>query len=98
MVVQRPAHALGAERAAAERDRGPGLRAVEELERDLLLQRPELPLAALGEQLRDRAPGTTFDLRVGVERGRVQRAGGGRLARAHETYEDDRTCHPMRSR
>jgi len=35
---------------------------------------------------------------VGVERGWIQRAGGGRLARAHEPYEDDRTCHPMRSR
>jgi hypothetical protein len=98
VVGQRGAHALRAERAAAEGDGRPRPGAVQQLERDLLLQRAEPRLAVAREELRDRATRAALDLGVGVEGGGVQRAGCGRLARAHEPYEDDRTCHPMRSR
>ena len=93
---------LGQDRAAAERDHGrrPGERLCD----DLLLDPPELRLAAL-EELRDR-PEAPLDLLVGVD----ERAPGQprelaaerRLPRAHEADEGEvlvyRADHGMRSR
>ena len=98
------AHALGSQRAPAERDDarvGPR----EELEDRLLLARAEGVLALAVEPALDRLPERLLDLAVGVERLDAQVGsgdpGGGRLAGAHEADEDECPAYrfqPIRSR
>src|SRR5207248_2539841 len=105
-VVREPRACLGARHGtAAERDH----RRVRRGERDadgMLLDPPELGLAALGEELGDRLAGALLDRRVEIEEGTVEPLGElapeRGLARAHEADEDDVAaervqCQPTRS-
>jgi hypothetical protein len=92
--VQRRPYALAQDGAAAERD-DLG-RAVEELAHDALLDLAERGLALTVEERLDRSPDLGLDQRVAVSAG--QRAGGGRLAGAHEADEDEaHRMKPIRS-
>ena len=105
MVGDAPARLPARHRSAAQRDHrgvGGGQRNLH----GVLLDPPELVLAALGEELGDRLAGAFFDRRVDVEEGAVETfaelPAERRLARAHETDEDDVAAervhrHPTRS-
>ncbi len=111
--AQRVAHALGAERAAAERDDARvGTR--EQVEHHLFLARAKGVLALAVEVALDRLAQEPLELAVGVPRLDTQlrggRARGRRLAGAHEADEDEsagaggrrprrgQRFHPIRSR
>jgi hypothetical protein len=87
---ERVAHAIGAQRAAAERHHA-AVRPSEQLEDQLLLAPPELRLALAVEERLDRLAERLLELAVGVERGHPElgrgRARGARLAGAHEAHE-----------
>ena len=105
MAAQRLAHALGLHRPAAERDHRP-LGPRQQLADHLFLARAKGGLALAVEELLDRLAQALLELAVGVERLHPQlgreRAGAGRLARTHESDENDHSVydarlHPMRS-
>jgi hypothetical protein len=91
-LVQRAPDRLGLDRAAAERDHRRPLVA-QSRERRLGLQDPELRLAALREDLRDRLTQRALQLAVEVDEAAPQPIGDlraeRRLARAHEAHERD---------
>ena len=100
-----PACLLARHGPAPQRDHG-GVGGGQRHPHGVLLDPPELLLAALGEELRDRLPGTFLDRGVEIEKGPLQAfrelPAERRLARAHEADEDDVAAervqrHPTRS-
>ncbi len=91
MRAQRLAHALGAERAPAERDHARA--AGERLEHDLLLALAERGLTLAGPEHVDRLAERGGELRVGVPQRDAEQArglaGARRLAGSHEAGEDE---------
>jgi hypothetical protein len=87
------AHALGGDRAAAEREHRRGRR-LEQLADGLLLLLAERALAVRPEVVLDRAPQPPLEQVVGVDgldaHGRARGARRQRLAGAHEADEDQR--------
>ena len=111
VVLERRAHPLGGDRAAAQREHRPRRR-LEQLDDGVLLLLAERALAVGGEVRLDRGPDPLLDDVVGVDgaaahRGRRGARGGG-LPRAHEADEHQRAgrraarrysgrFHPIRS-
>src|SRR5207253_666000 len=100
-----PACLLARHGPAPQRDHG-GVGGGQRHPHGVLLDPPELVLAALGEELGDRLAGAFFDRGVEVEERAVEAIAElpaeRRLARAHETDEDDVAAervqrHPTRS-
>ena len=99
---ERRAHAIRAERAAAQREHG-GVRPREQLQHELLLAGAKRLLALPVEEGLDRLTEPLLELAVGVERLgaelRGERAGAGGLPGTHEAdeHEGDARLQPMRS-
>ena len=94
---QRVAHALGQQRAAAQRHR-PAAGAAQQAQHGSLLTLAERLLALAVEERLDGLPQLGLELAVGVQRLHAQlgrhRAGAAGLAGAHEPDEDQRPLGP----
>jgi hypothetical protein len=104
VALERRAHALGAQRPAAQGDDA-AVGRLEQRAGELLLGGAEGRLPVAREDVRDRRAELGLEQGVGIVGGDAERRGGRarrvRLARAHEADEDEgrlqRRRHPIRS-